>query len=176
MNAVGELHRPIRSDKLPDCTLRVTATQQECAALAARFGLPAVHSLAAEVEMVPDGHAVKVAGTLVAEIEQSCAVAGEPFGQRIEDDIAIRFVPAETFAPGEAEEVELGTDDLDDIPFEGREFDLGEAIAQSLALAIDPYAEGPNADAARREAGLLGEAEAGPFAALAALKAEPSND
>jgi hypothetical protein len=43
-------------------------------------------------------------------------------------------------------------------------------MAQSLALAIDPYATGPEAERVRKEAGLLGEAASGPFAALAALK------
>jgi hypothetical protein len=51
-------------------------------------------------------------------------------------------------------------------------FDLGEAVAQTLGLAIDPYAEGPNADAARKAAGIVAEGEQdGPMAALlAALK------
>ena len=48
--------------------------------------------------------------------------------------------------------------------------DLGEAIAQSLALAVDPFATGPGAEQARKEAGLMDEGAAGPFAALAALK------
>ena len=60
--------------------------------------------------------------------------------------------------------------DLDEIPFEGHVFDLGEAVAQSLALAIDPYAVGPNAEQARKDAGIGDEAASGPFAALAALK------
>ena len=68
------------------------------------------------------------------------------------------------------EEVELDEGELDEIPFEGHLFDLGEAVAQSLALAIDPYAEGPNAERVRKEAGLLDEAASGAFAALAALK------
>ncbi len=49
-------------------------------------------------------------------------------------------------------------------------FDLGEAVAQSLALAIDPYAVGPSAEQARKDAGLGDEAASGPFAALAGLK------
>jgi hypothetical protein len=43
-------------------------------------------------------------------------------------------------------------------------------VAQSLALAIDPYAVGPNAEQARKDGGLLDPGAAGPFAALAALK------
>ena len=42
-------------------------------------------------------------------------------------------------------------------------------LAQGLALAIDPYAEGPTAEDARRKAGLLDEGSSGPFAALKGL-------
>ena len=48
--------------------------------------------------------------------------------------------------------------------------DLGAAIADTLGLAIDPYPRSAGADAALKEAGVLSEAEAGPFAALAKLK------
>ena len=106
-------------------------------------------------------------GRLHAAIVQSCAVSGEDLPVRIEEPLALRFVPA---AQPEGEEIELDAEDLDEIPFEGDEFDLGEAAAQSLALAIDPYATGPNADQVRQEAGLTDEAASGPFAALAALK------
>ena len=58
---------------------------------------------------------------------------------------------------------------LDEIPFEGDTVDLGEAVAQSLALAIDPYAVGPEAERVRQEV-LSDEAASGPFAALAALR------
>jgi hypothetical protein len=66
--------------------------------------------------------------------------------------------------------VELSEEELDDIPYTGPAFDLGEAVAQSLALAIDPYAAGPEADAVRKETGLTDKQASGPFAALAALK------
>ena len=67
-----------------------------------------------------------------------------------------------------------GEEDLDEIEYEGDSFDLGEAIAQTLGLAIDPYREGPDADSARRESGIQSDESiqpSGPLAeALAALK------
>ena len=68
--------------------------------------------------------------------------------------------------------VKISPEELDEIEYHGEMFDLGEAVAQSLALAIDPYAEGPNADAARKAAGIVLEGEQdGPLAAfLAGLK------
>ena len=40
-------------------------------------------------------------------------------------------------------------DECDEIGYSGTIFDIGEAVAQSLALAIDPFATGPQAEAAR---------------------------
>ena len=104
-----------------------------------------------------------------AEIVQTCAVSGDDLPVTIEEPFTLRFVPE---APVTEEEIELEEEDLDEIPYAGTAFDLGEAVAQSLALAIDPFATGPDANRVRAEKGLLDEAAAGPFAALAALKKE----
>jgi len=53
---------------------------------------------------------------------------------------------------------------------DGAAIDLGTAIADTLALSIDPYPRSASADAALREAGIMSEEQASPFAALAALK------
>ena len=107
---------------------------------------------------------VAVSGRLAAEIVQTCGVSGEDFPVRIEEPIALRFVP-EVVRSVPDEEIELEEAELDEIEYSGDAFDLGEAIAQTLGLAIDPYAEGPNADAASREAGIISdEAPSGPLA------------
>ena len=85
----------------------------------------------------------------------------------IDEPLALRFVPEREVTEAE---IELRESELDEIPFTGTAFDLVEAVAQSLALAIDPYIVGPNAEQVRKKAGLLDETAAGPFAALAALK------
>jgi hypothetical protein len=41
-----------------------------------------------------------------------------------------------------------------------------------LALVLDPYPRGPDAEAALKAAGVLSEEQAGPFAALAKLKGQ----
>jgi hypothetical protein len=60
--------------------------------------------------------------------------------------------------------------DCDVVFHDGSAIDLGGAIADTLALSIDPYPRSAGAESALKEAGVLGEAEAGPFAALAKLK------
>ena len=162
-----EFSRPIDVRHLPTAPLTLTANDEERAALAARFGLVSIGRLEAEVTVTPDGEAVDAAGRLRAAIVQSCAVSGEDLPVTIDEPLALRFVPEREI---EEEELELEEGELDEIPYAGTVFDVGEAVAQSLALAIDPYAVGPNAEQARKDAGLLDEAAAGPFAALAALK------
>ncbi len=157
-----EFSRPIDRRHLVTRPIRLEATAEECRALAKRFGLVAIHRLAAEAELAADGEAVNARGRLGADIVQSCAVSGEDLPVTIDEPLALRFVPERAV---EEEEIEL-----DDIPYAGSVFDLGEAVAQSLALAIDPYAVGPQAERARKEAGIGDEAASGPFAALAALK------
>ena len=173
MSAAGELVRIVKLDTIPQGVQTITATPAECAALAHRFGIADVRGLRAEVTLEPDGREIAVTGTLVADIDQHCAVSGDIFANRVEESIDLRFVPARRVsqADAEGEAIELDSDALDEIEFTGDAFDLGEALAQSLGLAIDPYATGPGADEARRAAGLLGEdAPSGPFAALAKWK------
>lgn len=168
--SAGELERIIKLDRLPTAPIEIAADPAECAALARRFGLPAVHVLHATVTLAQDGDAIEARGRLAASFDQHCAISDEPFANSVDEPLAIRFVRA--IAPGSEEEaIEFADQDTDEIEYDGSSFDLGEAVAQSFGLALDPYATGPTADAARRAAGLLDEETPhGPFAALAALK------
>lgn len=137
--------------------------------LAGRFEIPAIPMMRAEIALLREGERVTATGRLVADVIQSCRVSAEDFPVHIDEPVHLRFVPPGSEA-GPEDEIELTADDLDEIEYEGTAFDLGEALAQTLALAIDPFAEGPNADAFRAEHGLADAAPTGPFAALAALK------
>ncbi len=156
---------------LPAGPIALDAMPEECAALARRFALVAVNSLHADVTLIGEGGKVTVTGRLLADIVQTCAVSGDDLPVRIDEPVLLRFVPAAA-AHRPDEEVELDADALDEVEYEGTQFDLGEELAQGLAVAIDPFLAGPNADEARRKAGLSDEAASGPFAALAGLKAK----
>ena len=171
----GELSRIVKVRPVPGDAVEVEADEAERAALAKRFGLPAVKSLRAEVSLEQDGGSILARGMLDAQIIQNCAISGEEFAVSIDEPILLRFIEARGPEPSEDEEeieIELSEEDCDEIEYSGDAFDLGEAIAQSLGLAIDPYAEGPNADAARKDAGISGDDEpSGPLAeALKGLK------
>ena len=169
-----ELTRMIKARALPGAAVVIEANEAEREALARRFGLGAVESLRAEVALEAKPRAIRATGRMVAAILQPCAISGEDFPVTIDEPIDLRFFEdsARALPNDEDTEIELEADDCDEIDYAGEMFDLGEAVAQTLGLAIDPYAEGPNADAARRAAGIVPEGQQeGPLAAmLAALK------
>lgn len=165
----SEFERIVKLDRLPG-EMTVEADEAERAALAKRFALPSIQSLRATVELAQHGDIIEARGRMEAAFEQLCAIADEPFTNTLSEPLAIRFVPALPTA-GEDEEQEFSPDEPDEVEYEGAAFDLGEAVAESFGLALDPYATGPDAETARKEAGIVDEnAPSGPFAALAALK------
>ncbi len=167
-----ELIRMIKARPLPAEPVVIEASVAERTALAQRFGLGAVAHLRAEVTLDQKPRAIRATGRLQAAVLQPCAISGENFPVLINEAIDLRFIDSNTRAPTADEEIELEADDCDEIEYAGDMFDLGEAVAQTLGLAIDPYAEGPNAEAARKAAGIVTEDELlGPMAAaLSALK------
>jgi uncharacterized metal-binding protein YceD (DUF177 family) len=149
MTAEGEFPRLFDVRQCEGKQVHLVAEEAERAALAQRFEIVRVDRLEADLVLTRHDRDVEVSGTIDADIVQSCAVSAEDLPVRVEEEIALRFVPA---IPRETpdEEIELDAEDLDEIEYEGTQIDVGEAVAQSLALAIDPFLTGPQADEARR--------------------------
>ena len=160
---MSELTRMIDARQLPPEPMEIKATPEECTALAKRFDLVRVKHLSARITLTRDGPTVRAAGQINADIVQSCAISAEDLAVRIHEPVALHFVPANS-VPATDAEVELDAEMLDQIEMDGHQFDLGEAIAQGLGLAVDPYLEGPGADEARHK--LAEQEPSGPFAAL----------
>lgn len=148
--------------------VHLSADVATCDALARRFDLASLDSLEADLSLTHDADAVVVTGSFKATLAQICIASGEPVPATLDEPVHIRFI-AEPLA-GADSELELGPDDCDTMFHDSQTIDLGEAVAQSLGLALDPYPRSPNADAALKAAGVKPEEEAGPFGALAALK------
>ncbi|WP_120717327.1 YceD family protein [Tsuneonella amylolytica] len=169
--SAAEFSRIVKVRPHPPQSTTLEANDEERAALAHRVGVTAIEALSAELSFTPEGDAIVATGTLAADVIQPCAVSGEDFAVHLKEPLHLRFVRA--LSPVAAdEEIELADDEPDEIEFDGEIIDVGEAVAQSLALAVDPYAMGPDADAARRAAGIEDEsAPRGPLAeGLAALR------
>ena len=170
----AEFSRPFRIDTLGSQprSVAVEASEEERAALAQRFGLLSVEKLEAEARLVRTGETVRAEGKLSAAVTQPCIATSEPVPEAIEEDFRVEFRPhPET---GGDEEIELAEGELDVVFYDRAAVDLGEAVAETLALALNPYPRSPAAEAALREAGVKSEeeakAESSPFAALKALK------
>jgi len=117
----------------------VEANEAECAALARRFGIPAVESFRAELLLRPDADgAVRAEGRLSAAVVQTCVVTLEPVEQRVDEALALRFLP-------KGREPQDEPDETDEIATRNGIADLGEAMAEQLALALDPYPRAPDA-------------------------------
>jgi uncharacterized metal-binding protein YceD (DUF177 family) len=149
--------------------LDLAADEGERVALARRFGLLAIDRLEASLILRRSDAEVIAEGALDAAVTQACAATGEPVPAEVRGPFEIRFRPApDADAPGE--EVELGETDMDVVFYRDGAIDIGEAVAETLLLNLDPYSRAPGAEAALRAAGVKGEEEAGPFGALASLR------
>lgn len=136
--ATPEFSRPITVAAIrPDGeSLALEATEGERAALARRLGVEGVRSLAADLRVAPKAKgAVAVRGRVRARLHRSCVVSLEPLVEEIDAPFAILFRPEGS----DEAELALDADAEDEEPYRGGVIDLGEAVAQTLALALDPW-------------------------------------
>jgi uncharacterized metal-binding protein YceD (DUF177 family) len=148
--------------------LDLGADEAERRSIGDRLGLEALDRLEAHVVLTRTGPVIRAEGRIVATLEQSCVVTGEKIAAHVDEPFALLFMP-EPASGGPDEEIELGEEDCDVVFHDGAAIDLGGAIADTLALSIDPYPRSAGADAALRNAGVLTQEQASPFAALAGL-------
>lgn len=149
--------------------LDIVASDTERGSIANRLGLLSLDRLEAHAVLSRDDQKVRATGRLKAMLEQACVATGDACPAHIDEPFELLFVPEPKGCRAE-EEIELGEADLDTVFHDGSAIDLGGAVTDTLALALDPYPRSAGADAALKEAGVLTEEEASPFAALAALK------
>lgn len=154
--------------------IELAAGGSERADIAERLRLSSLERLEAHAILERDGDRVRARGRVRAALEQNCIATGDPVSEHVDEPFEIVFLPEPE--SGADEEIELGEEDCDTVFYDGGSIDLGSAIADTLALSIDPYPRSAGADAALKEAGVLSEGEAGPFAALAKLRKSAGPD
>jgi uncharacterized metal-binding protein YceD (DUF177 family) len=147
----------------------LSADEAECAAIATRLGLGRLDRLEAQVTVECADRGILAKGRFTASLDQSCVVTGEPVAAHLDEPFEILFAPEPAVSTPD-EEIELASEDCDIVFHDGATNDLGTAVADSLALALDPYPRSAAADAAGKEIGIMTEADASPFAILAKLK------
>ena len=170
-----EFSRPLSREEIGRGrqSLELSADERERAALARRFGLLALDRLEARVTVAPQSTAnlVLLKGHLSADVTQACVVTLEPVRTQLEESFSQQFSLLPSNDEAERELVIDPEGDDPPEPLAPQGLDLGEVIAQQLAVALEPY---PRAEGARLDAELAGSEEGseaeGPFADLMAFK------
>jgi uncharacterized metal-binding protein YceD (DUF177 family) len=140
-----EMSRPVRIDQISSkgTDMTITASPDERKALADRFDLVEISALEAVVTLkaIAGGSMVRLSASIKARLVQTCVVTLEP----IDAEVDTRF--SMTFGGGTEDdggEIDLSIDDEDPPePIIDGAIDVGEAIAEHLALAIDPFPRKP---------------------------------
>lgn len=148
--------------------LRVEADADERRRLAGRFGWIGIDHLDAEVRLTARAGGVEAHGRLRATLDQKCVATGDPVREAVDTEFTVRFVDVALLAAGDGE-VEVADDELDVIEFIGSAIDVGEAVAQTLALSVAPFPRCADADAKLRAAGVVGASGGGAFSGLKGL-------
>ena len=141
---------------------RVQVDGSACAELAERFGFLGLSEVDAKLTIRKVGPGIwDVNGRLVAQVVQACIVTGSEVPEEVDFEIEERYVRVSE----NAEEVVVTLDDAE--PLVNGGIDLGEMVAQSLALAVNAW---PRSDGAPDSFHAGEEGPTHPFAGLAALK------
>ena len=195
---VPEFSRPIARARLGGRVIveEISATLHERTALARRFGLLGFDLLRATAKIAPvdgaDGKRgaglLRLGGHLIAEVSQACVVTLEPVASRVEVDFTLLYSlePGPAPAPEGVAAAEVVVDPEAEDPPEPLGpggLDLGEVVAQQLALALNPYPRAPGAALAPALSEVPGApgarpaaAESGPRAGFAVLEALKRQD
>ncbi len=126
----------------------VEANATERAALARRMGIADVQSLVCRFQLKHSrADRFNAIGHLSAQVVQACVVSLEDFSAAVDEHFRLRFVPV-----GEETGAIDPEDPVDEIGYRDGVLDLGEAAAEQLGLALDPYPRRPGASLPEHDA------------------------
>ena len=136
----GELRRVVVAADVAggQRTLAIEASADEREALARRLGVVALERLHAELRLAADPTCTQLSidGTLEADIVQRCVISLSEFRRTLVAPVA-RLYRTDAVEMPPTPDLEAA-DDMADPLVNGRT-DVGEAVAEQLALEIDPF-------------------------------------
>ncbi|MBK8175586.1 MAG: DUF177 domain-containing protein [Rhodospirillales bacterium] len=157
----SEFCRRIPVHDLPSAgrTFEIEANVEERRALSRRYGIEAVNRLQAYGTLKPeaDGRCVRLEGRLSADVVQTCVVTLDPIEALIEVWFARLYSADATdvWQDGlaDAAQADIGdgeafieaSSELYAEPLTGDSLDVGDALAEQLAIELDPYPRKPGA-------------------------------
>lgn len=166
-----EFSRPITVEQIgvQETVREIVANSSERTRLGARFGLMALDRLQAtlHVQRIPGG-LIRIRGHLEADVVQSCVATLDPVPVRLAEDFIMNFVAGRADRGGEIV-ISFDEEDPPEVIVAGR-IDLGETVAQQLAVSLNPYPRSPRAPPAAEggpEVSSVPGRKKGPFEVLA---------
>ena len=148
---------------------RRRASDAELAQISQILGDVVCRSFETKYEIVPcaPGH-YRVAGRVMARVEQTCGVTLDPFEASIDEAFDVEFrAGARRVMEHEPDFDALGDDDPE--PIEQGYIQIGRFVCEILGSVIDPFPRGEDASLDVAEAG-GGEGASNPFAVLEQFK------
>jgi hypothetical protein len=147
------------------------AEAQECGAVAAYLGVPAVEALKLRVEAAPlAGRRYRVKGRLSAVLCRESVVSLDPVREEIAEDFDIEYrhlTGTGRLTEDDSEDVTVSLEEADIERVENEQLAVGRLACELLSLAMDPYPRGAGESYAA-EAGDAGLPN--PFTVLERLK------
>ena len=182
-----EFSRIIEVERLieGESDITIEAKVEEAASLAKRLDIEKINKLVAKIHFKNDrsDRYVQLRGTIEAEIVQLCVVTLKPLPVKISAPI-IRNYCASANKQAEPVEIDISSDyeDPPELIIQGV-IDVGEAVAEQLALEIDPFPRSPGTEFQGFTSDSANSAQSkpdsdqptGPFAILAKLKGPSEN-
>jgi hypothetical protein len=173
-----EFSRPIDIDRIghSEVTHDIAATAEECVALARRFDLLGIDKLEARIRLrrARGGSVLRLTARITADAVQACVVTLEPVPSHVEAEFTVLYGDG----PVGGEGVDIDPDsEATSEPWPDGPLDLGEAVAQEFALALEPYPRAPGVALDAALGPKTGPADSpekvNPFAVLGKLRQPP---
>jgi uncharacterized metal-binding protein YceD (DUF177 family) len=120
---------------------KLTATEKERMSLSNRFGIPSIEVLIADVRIEPKSRGKKVKvlvhTDIFAKVIQTCVVTLDPIESEVRTGARVQFVSDVSLVSGDVE-IWGEDDDSPDLIVDGV-IDVGELVAEQMALLLDPF-------------------------------------
>lgn len=129
----------------------------------------AVESVMAEGHVWPAEPGAYVDFHLTGRVTQACVVTLEPVSCDIDERVRLHYTPS-TAASADQIVIDIAEEDDPPEPMVDGKIDVGAAMAEHLALGLDPYPRRPGAELPEDAGDAASEGRQSPFAVLAKLK------
>lgn len=126
----------------------IEATKAETTALAERFGIVALHALKSSLFLYRNDEkdAFIVSGCIKASLVQQCIVTLTDVTEEIDEEFELMLVSPEVANQLDNDEAYLDPDAPDYDALEGPTIELGEVVAQTLSVMMNPYPKKENVE------------------------------